>query len=530
MSATGEATQAIVGDSDDQTLNLLSGTNIIGAIDLGEGVDTFTMSGGTITGDVDLGAGANVVNVSNGTINGAFDIGGALADAIINPAAGNTVHFLNAGGTALQSEAADFMLSGAGTVVINGNVVSAAASTDLDQTAGTLEFAGDSAIDGGLNSSGATTILDLSTNDVTVAANSNIGAGGSTLKLKLSDTLGNSGGSLATSAAVAITVDDALIISPTAGAIILKQAITLIDGDAGGGTLMINDLATLQSNLVDNSARLEFTLANPGEDLTLTANKDATLDYSDNADAVNDEVDAAFAGDSTLLAALNNIASANELNEALKTLVPNVDGGVLMGLVLAGTATGEMVSTRLANLRTGISDLAAGDAWAGERNFWMQGFGTFADQDDREGFEGFDVAIGGVALGVDIPLSVNLTAGLVFSYAATSVNSDSSGNQTQIDSYQTTAYGTHEFGPYFLDSMVSLAYNDYGGGRDIRWLALNDGPEPSMTDSRVRSRLNWVVHSGWIIISRLPPVSRCSTATFIQTVTRKQVPVRRTWK
>lgn len=277
---------------------------------------------------------------------------------------------------------------------------------------------------------------------------------------------------------------------------------------------------------------LGFTLANSGEDLTLTVNKDATLDYSDNADEVNDEVDEAFAGDSTLLAALNNIASANELNEALETLSPNVDGGILMvGSLLAGTAAGQTVSTRLANLRTGTTGLAAGDAWAGERNFWMQGFGTFADQDDREGFDGFDVAIGGFALGVDTPLSVNLTAGLVFSYASTSVNSDSSGNQSQIDSYQATVYGAHEFGPYFLDSMVSLAYNDYEGGRDTsRWLALNDGPEPSMTDSKARSRLNWVVHSGWIIISRLPPVSRCSTATFIQTVTRKQVPVRRTWK
>ena len=230
--SAGSSGNAITGDNN--AITITNTGSITGNISMGTAVDTFNMNGGTITGNIDLGTGANVASATKGTINGIFDIGAATADATINPSSGNTVSFLNSGATALESTGLDFALSGAGTVVINGNVVDTSASaTDLDQTAGTLEFSGNSAIDGALLSSGASTIVDLSTNDVTVAAASTLGTSGSTLKVTIDNTAGSSG-SLATSAAVAITVNDSLIISPTVGNVIAGEAITIIDGAAGG--------------------------------------------------------------------------------------------------------------------------------------------------------------------------------------------------------------------------------------------------------------------------------------------------------
>ncbi|MBT6587099.1 MAG: autotransporter domain-containing protein, partial [Gammaproteobacteria bacterium] len=465
--AAGSAGNAITGSN--VAITVTNTGTITGNISMGTAVDTFNMNGGTITGNIDLNTGANVASATKGTINGIFDIGAATADATINPSSGNTVSFLNSGATALESTGLDFALSGAGTVVINGNVVDTSASaTDLDQTAGTLEFSGDSAIDGALLSSGASTVVDLSTNDVTVAAASTIGTSGSTLKVTIDKTAGSSG-SLATSAAVAITVDDSLIISPTIGTVTLGSAVTIIDGGAGGGTLTITTLATLQSNLVDNSARFDFTLANASQALTITPTL-VSSGLSTTATEVNDVADTAFASDNTLLTALNAVSSSDGLNEALESLAPVVSGGAIVGAVAAQTASGQTVSTRMANLRIGISagqGLASGDELAGERNFWTQGFGTYAKQEDRDGIDGFGAVTGGFALGADKPVSKNLTGGLAFSYAFTNVSSDSSANRTLINSFQTTGYGTYEFGSYFLESMFSVAYNHYEGLRNI---------------------------------------------------------------
>jgi len=468
--SAGSSGNAITGDNN--AITITNTGSITGNISMGTAVDTFNMNGGTITGNIDLGTGANVASATKGTINGIFDIGAATADATINPSSGNTVSFLNSGATALESTGLDFALSGAGTVVINGNVVDTSASaTDLDQTAGTLEFSGNSAIDGALLSSGASTIVDLSTNDVTVAAASTLGTSGSTLKVTIDNTAGSSG-SLATSAAVAITVNDSLIISPTVGNVIAGEAITIIDGAAGGGTLSITTLATLQSNLSVSGASIRhdnFTLANTGQTLTITAGL-ASLSLSGSAGGVNDVADTAFASDSTLLNALNAVSSSDGLNDALESLAPVVNGGAIVGSVSAGTASRKVVQTRMANLRIGISagqGLASGDEYEGERNFWTQGFGTFADQRGRDGFDGFDAVTGGFALGADKPVSKNLTGGLAFSYAFTNVNSDRSANRTLINSFQTTGYGSYEFGSYFLESMVSLSYTTYEGLRSI---------------------------------------------------------------
>jgi len=458
------------GDDNAQTINLLSGSNIQGSILLGDGGDIFTMSGGTITGNVDLADGANVVNVTKGTINGIFDIGAATANPIINPSTGNIVSFLNPGATALESEGLNFAMSGTGTVIINGNVVDSSGSklANLDHTAGTLRFVGNSAIDGALNSQGAGSILDIGQYQVTVAQNSIIGVGGSMLKISV-------GGSLVATYGVTITFDPALIIYPMAIGDTSGQAIIFIDGDENTlGTMSISDVETLQNNMV-TSLRMTYTLGLIGQDMTITAAKNsgemmAEMGLSENAVAVNTIVDQAFSSDPNMMNGFNGITEMPVLNAALKSLAPTVDGGAVVGSVSAGTAATQTVSTRLASLRTGIpagQGLASGDALAGDRNFWMQGFGTFADQKERQGFDGFDALTAGYAFGVDKPFGKNLTGGLSFSYAATTVNSDSSANKTLIDSYQATGYGSYKFGHNFLDGMVSVAYNNYDGVRNI---------------------------------------------------------------
>lgn len=293
VSATGAATQAIVGNDNPQNLNVLSGANIIGDIDLRGGNDVFTMSGGIFIGDIDLGDDDDVFTMTGGYIIGNIDLGG-----------GNNTFTMT------------------------------------------------------------------------------------------------------------------------------------------GGRIFKKFLGYLSH-----------------------------MSSSENTKAISNVVDQAFSSDSGMMDELDGITTVSELDAALGSLVPTVDGGAVVGSVSAGTAATQTVSTRLASLRSGTpaagQGLASGDALAGDRNFWMQGFGTFADQKERQGFDGFDALTAGYAFGADKPFGNDLTGGLSFSYAATTVNSDSSANKTMIDSYQVTGYGSYKYGATFLDSMVSVAYNDYDGVRNI---------------------------------------------------------------
>ena len=461
-----------------------SGT-ITGAVAGGAGIDTFTMTAGTITGDVDLkgdGAADNVVAITGGTFNGIFDVGGNGGNTVtINPAAGATVSFVNAAAVALTSHAANtYTLSGAGTVKIDGNVTTTGGAATIAVSAGKLQFTGDSAITGQIDTTVAGTILDVTTKDVTVSAASAIGDATGTVFAVTIDNTAASSGSLATSGAVAITIDDAVKITPTLGTITSGTAYTIVDTATNGGTLTIATLATLQSNLVDNSARYNFTLDNTttANNLLLTPTKvDATaLGLSANATAIDTNANLAFASDAAMLTALNSIADATALNTALETLAPDVSGSAFVGTMNVMNSSLATVETRLAGLRDGFAGqtgFSSGDSPL-SRAVWGQAFGSFAEQDKRKGIEGFESDTYGLAFGVDKQLDdTALTVGVAFSYADTDVDNKNSANNTDIQSYQGTIYGNYDAGQYFVDGSVAYASNDYDGERHIVVGAVN---------------------------------------------------------
>lgn len=53
------------------------------------------------------------------------------------------------------------------------------------------------------------------------------------------------------------------------------------------------------------------------------------------------------------------------------------------------------------------------------------------------------------------------------SYAATDVETNGSGNSTDIDSYQGGLYASYESGPWYVDGVLYYAYNEYDGRRTI---------------------------------------------------------------
>ena len=98
---------------------------------------------------------------------------------------------------------------------------------------------------------------------------------------------------------------------------------------------------------------------------------------------------------------------------------------------------------------------------------WFKGFGYFGDQGAQGAYSGYDSKILGAMVGYDIPFSYDTRVGLGLGYARSTIDGKSVANSTGFNSYQVTAYVTHEDGTWFANGNLSYAWNSYSGRRQI---------------------------------------------------------------
>lgn len=132
ISATGSATEAIVGNTQSQTVTL-DGAQIIGNINLGQGSDLLTLQGNT-------------------TVNGNISFGNGSVGTLTFDQASNSVYsgIISGGMNFVKTNSGSLVLSGTNTYVgdtaINGGALSISAETNLGATTGALMFDGGSLI------------------------------------------------------------------------------------------------------------------------------------------------------------------------------------------------------------------------------------------------------------------------------------------------------------------------------------------------------------------------------------------------
>jgi outer membrane autotransporter protein len=476
---TGAMTNAITNEG---TLTLSGTTTVSGAVgSTGAGLQAINAGTGTATFSSDVkttllstnGSGnialngnfTGVLNITTGnsttiTLADGKNFTGTITNATTNEG------ILNVAGTSTFSDDVGSTGVGLNAVNIQGSGKTATFSSDLKATTitianlATLKFTkAATTVTGSLTTAGTSGTIDVGTATVTASGSVTFGAS-STLGV----TIGDTNGQLDASATGATLSAGTTIVPTVSGTLTSGTAIVILkDNDGNIGTAVGNIVIT------DNNSLYNFTLALNGNNLELTPTAVAT-NLSSNATAVNSVVDAAFASDSTLSAALNGLSGSSGQEAALESLAPVVNGGPIAGTVLAGGAALNTVSYRIASLRTGISagqGLSSGDEVDEGKNFWLQGFGTYADQNEREGIQGFDSVTGGFSLGADKQIRNVFLVGVAGSYSHTDVNTSLSENRTSVNSYQGTVYGSYDFGKNHIDAQFGLAYNDYEGERFI---------------------------------------------------------------
>jgi outer membrane autotransporter protein len=129
----------------------------------------------------------------------------------------------------------------------------------------------------------------------------------------------------------------------------------------------------------------------------------------------------------------------------------------------------EVIANRQTSLRNSVYEtgMVAGDDIA-ITGFWIQGYDKDTGQELREGIDGYDVDMYGIALGADAPVGERTTVGVAISYADSQVDSIGiENNEMGIDSYQISSYVSFNEDDYYLDALVSYSRNEYDGKRNL---------------------------------------------------------------
>lgn len=464
--------QTVTLDSLSNAGTITGATGILATGDVGIGT---IINSGTISGigndgvGIGIDTGTTIDSVSNsGTINGAL-AGIQVYDS--------TIGVINNSGTisGVQYAISDLSLSGISAINITGNTARLVGDVDAGNSLFTLK-------------SGA-----VFSNENAISVDRFVIENGATLRM---------GAGLSTSS----TMDDGIFAFTgfsNAGTLSLAAGVTGtiygdytqtssgalrigVSDDSTYGKLVVDGTATLASN-----AKLEVDVSNPGYQFSastlnnvLSANNlisDGTFAVSDNSHLFNfgaikdgNTVDltltkAASVLDSVISTGnspaqgaaqvLDNVLSADPTGELASNFVgltseQEVSDAVTSTLpTVAGNASNATSST-LAGINRVVqahqdnnSGLSSGDAVA-EGNLWIKTFGSWAEQDQRNGISGYDADTQGLVIGADAAMSENTRLGLAFAYAQTDLDNDSrvAPQSVQIDTFQLIGYGSYALG------------------------------------------------------------------------------------
>lgn len=495
--------------SADATVDLAATKSITGAINNTSGADgagslTIATTGGTNTISGRVG---NSNSLKQATINGTgtaafsstvnvddFDLGGAATVTFAaDVTSANGIDLANNNGTFTFADGAD----------LTGNISSTGGAN------GTLNFTGASTVTGqvglaagtglaAVNINGADKTVTITGNSfataVTTVADSTLDLGGN---LTLTGALTNDGainvavgktltavgfgGAGSYNIAVADDGDGTLnaadfgSLNGGGGAINLAAETVNFNftGQTATGTAVVlgtgGAASTTAATITDNSFLYDADLTANGNNLELAVTRASMESASgtSNGQSVGTVLDGLVGTTNTELALVEDqIAQAGtqgELDEVLEATTPTVDAGAVVASLTVGEQTVGLTETRLASLRSGdeMTGMAAGNMGRGLRA-WAQGFGQTADQDRRDGVDGYNSDTYGAAFGLDTEnISDSAVLGVALSYANTDVDSDNANNtQTDVDSYGITLYGDYDLGDQaFLSGQAGYAHN-----------------------------------------------------------------------
>jgi len=377
----------------------------------------------------------------------------------------------------------------------SGTDASATADLDVTNTGGIVTFknsigaSGANLAFGDITLAASTTTVFDSTIDATVLDASGIATFNAAVTVDSTVVLGNNStinigdgfasGATIIAAAGAMT-DGANITVVMPSDIISGQNLIVVSAGSGingtytaTNTAMFTYVTTLTGDTVATITATERSSSSMATTLGTSSQEAAT--FSSANTALN------AGGDAVALAAFNTALNAGGSTariaaETMGTQADSLGASSAAAMSTGGTVSG-IASNRLASMRSNVGEqyAAAGQdtgfntgSGALSKNFWMKGFGTWADQDESGGIKGYSADTQGVSAGFDMAVSQNYRLGASIGISNTDVDGDGSGkSKDEISSNQFTVYGDYTTSSYFLEGSLGYAMNTADKSRNI---------------------------------------------------------------
>lgn len=331
---------------------------------------------------------------------------------------------------------------------------------------------------------GATGVLDLGSYTVTGATTGNksdlVTVAGSTIKTSLISDATNSSGKMSVDGTntVIATGTNVVVSVPVNVSITNGRQFTILSAANGSSVGAVS--------ISDDSAVLNFTQVADTTNLTLQANRSgggyvaaAGLTSSSQTfgpSSVLDQLASSGTASGDMLTVTSTLDGYNssQLNTALRRAAPVSNHSISLPVITSANASLGLSESRLASLRgesspiasTGVRGLAAGDSGANQA-VWVKVLGNKGRQSAKDGFDGYKTSTYGLGLGADVRLPSDWTVGVGLTYGHTTVDQQDQllGDSTTIRSGQLTGYAGKEFGPAYLDVLVSYAALNFDSTR-----------------------------------------------------------------
>lgn len=275
-----------------------------------------------------------------------------------------------------------------------------------------------------------------------------------------------------------------------------------------GGTLTATPSAI---TVTDNSVLYNFTASTARDahalDLVTTVDPTGitsaagTGPASGSAGALQTQLNNASAAMQPVFDRMSAMSTA-QVSDALSQTLPAIQGAGSQAAVNALHTMNKVIQARI----EGSKGLSSGDTLAERDGYlWARAFGTRGDQDSFRGADGFRSSTNGLILGVDLPTSDRLRAGLAFTVAHSNITANSSIAPSHVDvnSYNLIGYASYNLDPATdINYQLNIGRNSAKSQRDIGFMG-----------STARASFDSLAVHGGVGIGRLLTLSEVSNLT-----------------
>ena len=191
---------------------------------------------------------------------------------------------------------------------------------------------------------------------------------------------------------------------------------------------------------------------------------------------VNDATQAAVAGLKTF-SVLGNLAlttatvQSTNIGLRLAALRGGGTGGVsVSGLSLNVAGQSVPLAAMTSSLASGPGGGASADPSKvfGGLGIFLNGQGSFGDQEGTAREPGFKFHTEGLTLGTDYRLTDNVVLGAAAGYLHTDSDLDEAGGRVKLNGYSLSAFGSYYVGDkFYLDAIATYGWNDFGTSRNV---------------------------------------------------------------